>query len=149
MMEHLNQSLEVSRLIKEIGVLVKHSIVKEMEHVGLPGITPSQCLMISLLKKHGKMKVSDLSREIGLNNSTISGMIDRLEKHGIVKRLRSEKDKRVVFISLSSKSCDMKSEIHQKIEGIMESLISGRGTKEEYDKIIEGLKILKELLSKK
>lgn len=149
MMESLNRSLEVSKLIKEVLFMVKHGIGKEMENAGLPGITPSQGLMIGLIGKHGKMKVSELSEKLGLNNSTTSGMIDRLEKQGVVERLRSEEDKRVVFIRLSPKLSEMESEIHNKIDGIVEKLIAKGGTEEDYDKIIEGLTILKRLLTEK
>ena len=146
-MESLNRSLEIAKLLKEVGFLVKNRIHKEMENVGIPGITASQGLMIRLLDKHGKMKVSELSQELGLNNSTTSGMIDRLEKQGVVVRLRSNEDKRVVYIELSPELGDIKSKIHSKIEGIVEKLVAEGGSEEDYSKIIEGLKILKKLLA--
>ena len=146
-METLKRSLEVSRLIKEVVFQIKHNMVKEFEKAGLPGITPTQGMMLGILEKRGKMKVSEISQKMGLNNSTVSGIIDRLERQGMVERLRSEEDKRVVFIKLSPKFDEMEMGMHSKVEGIIERIISDRGTPEDYDKIIEGLSTLKRLLT--
>ena len=145
-MESLKQSLEVSRLIKEIVFLIKHGMIKEFENAGLPGITPTQGMMIGIIGKHGKMKVSEISQNMGLNNSTVSGIIDRLERQGMVERIRSEEDKRVVFVTLSTKMEGKETQMHSKIESIVERIISERGTSEDYDKIVEGLSTLKRLL---
>jgi DNA-binding MarR family transcriptional regulator len=146
-METLKRSLEVSKLIREIVFQIKHNMIKEFEKAGLPGITPMQGMMIGMLGKHGKMKVSEISRKMGLNNSTVSGIIDRLERQGIVERLRSEEDKRVVFIMLSTKMDASNIQMHSKIESIVERIIEERGTQEDYEKIIEGLSVLKRLLT--
>ena len=146
-MESFKQSLEVSRLIREVVFLIKHSMHKEYEDAGLPGITPTQGMLIGILGRSGKMKVSEISRKMGLNNSTVSGIIDRLERQGIVERVRSEEDKRVVYIKLSRKTDEMHIDMHSKIEGIVERTVSERGTPEDYDKIIEGLSVLKRLLT--
>ena len=145
-MEPLKGSLEVSKLIKEIVFQIKHSMIKEFEKAGLPGITPTQGMMIGILGKRGQTKVSEISQKMGLNNSTVSGMIDRLEKQGMVERIRSEEDKRVVFIKLSPKMENSDMNIHSRIEGIVEKIVSERGTPEDYEKIIEGLNTLKKLL---
>lgn len=146
-MESLNRSLEVSKLLKEVGSLVKHRMGKEMQNAGLPGLTMSQGLVIRLLHVHKQMKVSELSQSLGLNNSTTSEMIDRLEKLGMVERLRSEEDKRVVYISLSSRLKHEESGIHGKMDGIMEKIISSGASEEDYDKMLEGLTVLKRLLT--
>lgn len=146
-MESLKRSLEVSKLIREIVFHIKHNMIKEFEKAGLPGITPTQGMMIGMLGKHEKMKVSEISQKMGLNNSTVSGIIDRLERQGMVERLRSEEDKRVVFITLSSKMDKSELQMHSKIESIVERIIEERGTPEDYDKIIEGLSVLKRLLT--
>lgn len=145
-MDAMKRSLEISRLIKEIVFQIKHNMGKEFEKAGLPGITPTQGMLIGILGKRGRMKVSEISQKMGLNNSTVSGIIDRLEKQGIVERLRSEEDKRVVFISLSPTVGDLEKGMHSKIEGVIEDIIAERGTPEDYKKIMDGLSTLKRLL---
>ena len=47
------------------------------------------------------MKITEFSNQLCLSNSTVSGIIDRLEKQEMVVRERSEEDKRVVYVSIS------------------------------------------------
>ncbi|WP_206076166.1 MarR family winged helix-turn-helix transcriptional regulator [Marinitoga lauensis] len=48
-------------------------------------ITYSQWMLLGVLMKNGSMKVSDLSKKMGLSNSTVSGIVDRMEKQGFIK----------------------------------------------------------------
>ena len=145
-MDAYKRGLEVSRLVKEIVFLIKHNTSKEFDSAGMPGITPTQGMMIGMLGRHGQMKVSEISRMMGLNNSTVSGIVDRLERQGMVERLRSEEDKRVVFIKLTSRLDGHTMQMHTKVERIVERIIDERGTQEDYEKVIEGLSVLKRLL---
>lgn len=92
------------------------------------------------------MKISELSSKLGLSNSTVSGIIDRLEKQEMVERARSKEDKRVVYVSLSPKSEEMRQDFHKRAEENIENILN-KGTPEDLDKIIDGLNTLKTLLS--
>ena len=45
------------------------------------------------------MRASQLAEEIGLSTGTITGVIDRLEKGGYIRRKRDQNDRRLVFIN--------------------------------------------------
>lgn len=64
------------------------------------GITLPQALVIGQLY-HGSKTVGELSKALDLSNSTVSGILDRLERNQIVKRNRDETDRRIVRVSLS------------------------------------------------
>ena len=53
------------------------------------------------------MTIGELSKSMALACSTITDLIDRMEKAGLVVRKKDEKDKRVVRIEVMSR--DMKS----------------------------------------
>lgn len=142
-MEEMNRGIEVSKLFKEVMLLIRQNMLKGFEDTG---ITAPQSMVIGTLSKFGRMKVSELSDKLGLTNSTISGIIDRLEKQGIAERERSKEDKRVVYVSLTSKFEDMHQGFHKKMEENMQNMIN-RGTPEEISKIIDGFDTLKRLLS--
>ena len=144
-MEGTNESMEVITLIKEVMSLMKHSMSKGFDHEGM---TMPQGMVIGTLSRCGKMKINELSKNLGLSNSTVSGIIDRLEKQEIVERIRSDEDKRVVYVSISPKFESLHQGFHKKMEEGVRNIMS-RGTTEEIDKIIGGLVILKELLGRK
>ena len=64
-------------------------------------ITAPQMICLYCLGKNGKMTQSRLSRTINIGISTVNGIIDRLEKKGLVLRQRDTKDRRKVFISIT------------------------------------------------
>ena len=144
-METGNNKLEVSRLFFEINKTLKRSMRNIFEDAG---ITMPQGLVISILTQAGEMKLTELGRKTNLSNSTISGIIDRLEKQQLVVRTRSESDRRIVYVKATPRFEKIHKEIYKKAEENFENILSA-GSSEEIEKIIEGLNILKKILTLK
>ena len=142
-MKILNESIEVARLFQEVMQLFKHSMNKLLEDTGM---SAPQGMVLGLLSKKKKMKITELSQSLCLSNSTVSGIIDRLEKQEMVVRERSEKDKRVVYVSIAPNFMDMHKKFHKQFEKNIADIMS-KGNTEELHKIFEGLDTLKNLLS--
>lgn len=143
--DRLNEyGVEVARLVKELVHLLKAKLSKVFEGTGL---TPTQGMVVGHLHRLGKLKVSELGALLGLSNSTISGILDRLEKMNVVVRTRSEEDKRVVFVSLSKDYNCNHSDFHMKAGKMIVEFME-KGTEEEIKKVLEGLTIFKELLNR-
>lgn len=67
-----------------------------------PELTMPQMLVLTALSEEGTMPISRLARYIGSANSTVSGIVDRLERMGLVERIRSEEDRRVIYVGLTA-----------------------------------------------
>ena len=142
-MDTINTSIEVARLFQDVMHLFKHNMKKFLSDAG---ISAPQGMVIGLLSKNKKMKITELSSKLCLSNSTVSGIIDRLEAQNMVVRERSQEDKRVVYVTISPNFEDMHKVFHKQIEKNIENIIS-QGSTEELHKISEGLNTLKKLLS--
>jgi DNA-binding MarR family transcriptional regulator len=70
---------------------------------GRYGLTGPQLAVIKMLEPVGKLSLSELSSLIRARNSTVTGIIDRMEREGLVVRRRSEHDRRVINIELTAK----------------------------------------------
>ena len=143
-MEEIQERIEVVKLFREVVTLLKHTFTKGFEAYG---ITAPQGMVIGILckSKNTKIKISEVSAKLGLSNSTVSGIIDRLENQGIVERTRSEEDRRVVYVTLSEHFEEMHKDFHKIAEKNIESLMK-KGTPEDIGKITDGLNALKKLL---
>ena len=64
-------------------------------------ITPAQSGILFLLKKKDGQTMSELSSQLSLDNSTLTGLVDRLERAGFVRRNAGTADRRAshVFIT--------------------------------------------------
>ncbi len=76
------------------------------------GLTGPQLTVIKLLDTFGDLSLSSLSERIRAQNSTVTGIIDRMEREELVVRERSTSDRRVVFIRLTEKGKRVASDVH-------------------------------------
>ena len=74
-------------------------------------LTGPQLTVLKLLEGVGALSLSDLSERIRAQNSTVTGIIDRMEREGLVVRARSTEDRRVVHIRLTDKGARIAAEI--------------------------------------
>ena len=66
-------------------------------------LTQSQFHALLVLEKVEQVTAGDLAKSADLNPASVTAMLDQLEAHGIVERLRSTEDRRVCMVSLTEK----------------------------------------------
>lgn len=64
------------------------------------GITLPQIFVLGEIKDAPKT-IGDIAKSVDLSYSTVSGIVDRLERDGFVQRVRDNKDRRVVWVSVA------------------------------------------------
>lgn len=89
------------------------------------GLTGPQLTVIKLLESLGDLSLSSLSERIRAQNSTVTGIIDRMEREGLVRRERSTTDRRVVFIRLTDKGEKLARQIQVEPMEIFRSALVG------------------------
>jgi DNA-binding MarR family transcriptional regulator len=67
------------------------------------GISPTQLNVLKLLDEIGELSLSELSRKLAAQNSTVTGIVDRMVQAGLVEREQSETDRRVWRIRMTEK----------------------------------------------
>lgn len=75
------------------------------------GITPVQMLVLYTLYKGDGISVSELGKRSYLDNSTLTGLIDRLECSGLVSRTDVPEDRRAYNIVLTEKAIKLKESV--------------------------------------
>ena len=65
------------------------------------GLTTSQLLVIAAIVKLENPTPTSIAREILLSQGTVTNLIDRMEKRGLVKRIKSDSDGRSVLITVT------------------------------------------------
>ena len=77
----------------------------------------SQVLAIIIIPNDG-IEMSELARTLGLENSTVTRLIARLERNNLVTRKKSEVDKRSINVFLDQKGIMLQADIEKKIDKI-------------------------------
>ncbi|GKV68914.1 putative HTH-type transcriptional regulator YsmB [Sporosarcina sp. NCCP-2716] len=86
-------------------------------------ITPPQFIALQWLFEHGDMTIGDLSNKMYLAFSTTTDLVDRMEKNELVKRVRDEKDRRVVRIHLLKEGERVIQEVIDKRRNYLEDVV--------------------------
>ncbi|MFT6437883.1 MAG: DNA-binding MarR family transcriptional regulator [Candidatus Azotimanducaceae bacterium] len=71
------------------------------------GLTTSQLLVMQSIGELENPTPSAIAKEVVLSQATVTNLIDRLERHQLVKRERSLKDKRTVKVSLTDRGAEI------------------------------------------
>ena len=67
------------------------------------GLTYPKYLVMLVLWEKDRQPVNDIAKRLKLNTNTITPLLQRMEKDGIVKRTKGQEDARQVIVSLTPK----------------------------------------------
>jgi DNA-binding MarR family transcriptional regulator len=112
------------------------------------GITYPQYLVLMVLWENDNQPVNDIARRLVLETNTVTPLLQRMEKLGIVSRKRGKEDKRQQIVSLTKKGKELEEQAFATIPAGMNAQLSACPLKQEdyprleqeLDTIIETLK---------
>ena len=110
----------------------QHSLMtylkKELSAQGA-AITPVQAGILFLLRK-GAHTMTELSRTLSIDNSAITGLVDRLEKAGLAKRTPAPHDRRTYLIRITEKGSAEIDRAYVTIKRVNDEIKAGFSEKE-------------------
>lgn len=71
------------------------------------GLTYTQYLVLMVLWEKDAITVSELCRKLNLDNGTVTPLLKKMEKTGLILRRRNTQDERVVTITLTDEGYEM------------------------------------------
>jgi DNA-binding MarR family transcriptional regulator len=145
-MEDAERSLldDAHEIVAHLRTL-RRVVLRTAADIGRSGLTGPQISVEMLLVVNGPMTVGDLSRDLSLSHSTVSGIVDRLEARGLVQRTSDQADRRYTRISVTP---TVERYVHDLAQGPASRLVDAlrAATPEERRKVREGLALLRHLL---
>jgi DNA-binding MarR family transcriptional regulator len=121
--------VQVDSILETIVYLYTESRRVTKEVARRADLTGPQLTVLKVLEGVGDLSLSELSERIRAQNSTVTGIIDRMEREGLVVRSRSTEDRRVVHIQLTEKGARIAREIAvepmEVFRSALESLSAG------------------------
>ena len=112
------------------------------------GITYPQYLVMMILWEEDSVAVNDIAKKLILNTNTITPLLKRMEKQGLVKRKRSRDDERKVMIQLTENGRKLQEEASLIPEQLAGRLAAGELKVIDLIRLKETLDSMIRLLSK-
>ncbi|WP_284646416.1 MarR family winged helix-turn-helix transcriptional regulator [Paenibacillus silviterrae] len=125
----MDRSLDVTSLFKRLNKLRTTMMYAEMKTLGLTG--PQMFVLRELFLGQPKT-IGDLSKALELSNSTLTGIIDRLERDRLVERKRDEKDRRVIWIYITSLCEQLKKDRLDRVDAEFNEMLAQSFTQEQF-----------------
>jgi DNA-binding MarR family transcriptional regulator len=88
------------------------------------GITSTQASILFMLGSGKCLAAAELAREYGIDASAVTRLIDRLEKRGLLSRVRSDEDRRVVRLSLTDEGYALAARMPAIYNRVLEKLLA-------------------------
>jgi DNA-binding MarR family transcriptional regulator len=107
----VSQSVE-----KKAASLVKEQIGSDL--------TNDQHFTLRYMNQVGTCTSSELADVFDVQKSAITAIIQRLWEKGLIERTRDEKDRRVVYLTLTEKGKELYSQCEERIHNLVEGLIT-------------------------
>jgi DNA-binding MarR family transcriptional regulator len=135
---------EIDQHLRAVRRTLRQPVEAEFSRGELTG--PQRSVMHAVVRL-GRVSVKELSRQVGLAHSTVSGIVDRLEKRGLVERHTDKEDGRVKLIAPSKVVRDyMRGTLPSLVVHPLVEALKGAKARERRV-ILEGLRTLRRVLA--
>ncbi len=111
----------IRKIVRSINLESKRI---EKEH----GISIPQLLTLNYLRDQPQFQASqkEIKDFLSLNASTVTGIINRLERKGLIAKLPRKEDRRISFITLTAKGSDLVEQtpapLHERLSSKLDKL---------------------------
>jgi DNA-binding MarR family transcriptional regulator len=102
---------EFQGLFEAIAPKIKHKM--QYFHTDFQ-LASGQVFVMMMLHKQGICKATDIANHLGVTSGAVTGLTDKLVNLGLMSRIRSEEDRRVVQFTLTDKGVDVLKQIRQE-----------------------------------
>ena len=85
----------------------------------------TQLHVLNLLDRHGEMAMSRLAEMLDVSMSAATGLVDRVEEHGYVERIRVPSDRRIVLARVTDVGRQLLDDMDSVQTEILDRILDG------------------------
>jgi DNA-binding MarR family transcriptional regulator len=111
------------RLVAAIRALLRRFSVAERADVSCCGLTVAQAAALEALRLEGAQRLGALCRRLGVDASTLTRNVDRLETAGLVERVSDPDDGRAVTVQLTADGRRAAAQVEQQELGFAQAVL--------------------------
>jgi DNA-binding MarR family transcriptional regulator len=107
------------------------------------GVSPARWRLLGALLFQASPEgatIGELARHLGVREPTVTGTVRRAESDGLVKRTRSEEDRRVVTVTATEKGSETVAQLLPELAGRVKALVDAMGGPAETRNVAQALR---------
>jgi DNA-binding MarR family transcriptional regulator len=87
------------RITRDLRLLAIHTVAYSHQASSALGLSSTESEVLNLLGLEGSRTAGEVARATGLSSGTVTGVLDRLEERGFIRRERHHTDRRKVVVT--------------------------------------------------
>lgn len=112
-------------LVSRVTLVMTSALKKRLADANVPHVKPAYLWSLINLWNEDALKVVDLGKRSGLEASTMSGLLDRMERDGLVTRVPDPSDRRVLRINLTDEGRRVRDPVIREVERLLSEMLDG------------------------
>ena len=117
--------VKLNQCINYLLTTAQHTVFQTMStNLSQFDLTPVQYGVLYCLWEMDKPNPKEIAEELRLENSTISGILERMEKKELIVRNISPEDRRFIQIELTEKAKALRDDVLQTVENVNQEVLS-------------------------
>ena len=109
--------------IARVRELANEWLERELEARAIEGIQPAHGTVLAFLfKQQSPVPIKEIVEDVRRAKSTVTGMVNTLERHGYVRKTPSEDDGRVVYVELTEKDNALRANFDEISENLLSTI---------------------------
>jgi DNA-binding MarR family transcriptional regulator len=117
-------------LITRASLSITSVLKKAFSNAGYQKLKPSYLGVLMTLSQEDNLKMIDLGRKINLEPSSMTGLLDRMERDDLVQRILDQGDRRVQRIVLTSYGRAILPDIIEIVFNLLDTVFEGIAQKD-------------------
>jgi len=112
-------------LISRVSLVVTAALKKEFASSGVGQVKPAYLGVLMSLWQEDGLKVIELGKKAGLEPSTMTGLLDRMERDELLARAPDANDRRVLRIYLTKAGRQVREPVLKVVDRVLSKIFAG------------------------
>ncbi|MDD5938514.1 MAG: MarR family transcriptional regulator [Clostridiales bacterium] len=132
--------MQLQNCINYLLTVAQHEVHQNIsEKLSQFNITPGQYGVLNCLWQYGSCTPREIAQTLRLENSTISGVLDRMQKRGLIDRVVDPNDRRSVRVITTEEGSSLREDVLRAVDEL-NAEIGGVYDPEQWNNFLEMLR---------
>lgn len=126
--------------LRSIFETVEHQVAKNLQREHGLGLTEYRALQLLSTAPDSELRMQELANQLGLNQSSVSRLVERMERSDYTTRDVCPDDKRGVYTVLTKRGLQIHAEAYNDYDAFLESALDELSCQKEHQHLVKCLR---------
>lgn len=112
-------------LISRATLVITSALKRDLDEAGVSRVRPAYLGVLMSLWNEDALKVGELGRRAGLEPSTMTGLLDRMARDGLVERRADPSDRRAQRVHLTTTGREARDPVSRVVNRTLDRMLEG------------------------